>query len=162
MNFLVEVAQICTVPLIAYTLMVYLRQAKAMEKQLIIQERHLVHAEEIHAQSQFYQAISSLIEMRPQIEQVFLLKDKTFNNWSEKERESALCLVSQCHFIGVLVSENLINDALLAKTWPYNIKTCHKILQPFIEHIRHERGERYWWGFDFLTNRIQEISNVSE
>lgn len=155
---LVNIAQIVTVPLIAYTLIVYIRQARAMEKQLLVQEEHIKHIQESRSELQFYQVISSLLDMRPYIEHVLSLENKPFSSWTEKDKEAGIYVAGQFHFVGVLVYEKLIQEDLLAKTWPYNIQKCHKVLQPFILNMRNERGARYWSGFDFLAKRVAEIT----
>jgi len=151
-------AQIFSAPIVAYTLFVYVRQTRAMEQHLQIQQDHIEDIQDSRAELQFYQVIRSLLDMRPYIERVLSSCNKPMHSWSDEDREAAIQVCGQFHFVGVLVYEQLIPEDLLAKSWCYSIQQCFKVLEPFIISIREERDPRYWSGFDFLAKRVAEIT----
>ena len=158
LQIMAYLAQIFSAPLVAYTLFIYVRQARAMESHLQIQQEHIQHIQDSRAELQFYQVIQSLISMRPHIERILLLDEQPFERWTEEDHEAAIHVCGQFHFAGVLVYEKLIPEELLAKSWCFSIQQCYKILRPFIISIRQKRDQRYWSGFDFLARRVAEIT----
>ena len=149
---LVAYTQIFSALVIAYTVIVYVRQARAIELQARLQQKHTSNL-------QFVEVIRSLLDMRQDVERILLLHGKPLDNWTKEDNESAIKVCGQFHFIGVLIHEGLIPGKLVAETWFCSISKCHKILQPFLIKMRQERDPRYWTGFDFLAKQVADIED---
>ena len=136
---------------VAATVVVYWRQLLAMKQ-------NVEELQESRRRQQLYQALSFLIEMRPNIQHIFSLENKPFSAWEANDIDHAEFVCTRFNLVGVLVIENMLPVDILAKTWFYGIPKCHRILMPYIEKIRSERDKRYWSAFDALTVSVQHIS----
>ena len=155
LSFVTALATVATAIAVVATFFIYRRQAEAMEAQLKVAREQIKDLQSSRASQQLYQVITSLLDVRDEVETILSLRGKDVSVWSQDELESAHIVSSRLHVVGMLVMEGIVPEELFAKAWFYSVPNCYEILTPFLERIRLERDPRYWGGFDVLHERVK-------
>lgn len=137
LEMVIQYSGLATLVLIIATIILYLAKKK--------EDRNA------KAREMLYEILVLLSDLRPEIERILSLEDKSFADWSEADRNCALNVCGRFHLIARLVQEKMIKDQVLAEMWYYSIPKCYDILRPFLADIREKRHKNYWIAFDALT-----------
>jgi hypothetical protein len=54
-----------------------------------------------------------------------------------------------------MVRQHFVDGLPFIDNWGPSIVNCHRILEPFMEHMRTAMTERYWDDFDWLAQEVQ-------
>jgi hypothetical protein len=160
MDTVLTVTQVLATVFIAATFFVYVRQAKAMEAQLEVTRQSVADLQRATACRQMYEVITSLLDLRSDIESVLKLKDQSFNDWTDSDKESAQRVCSRFHLVGLLMREGMIPEQLFSHAWYYSVPHCFDALQPFLKHVRESRDSRYWTAFDYLARTVRRHADT--
>jgi len=155
-DLLIAWAQVLATALVAATLYVGWRQAKAMELQLAITREQVADLQETRSRQQLYEVLASLVDIRADIERVISLDGKALRAWTEEERRSAYTVCAKLHLVGILVVEKLVPERLFSFAWYWGVPACFRILQPYLAELRADRDSRYFSAFDALNRRVLE------
>jgi hypothetical protein len=154
-------SQVIATFLVAATLYVLWRQTRAIEENLRIAQNQIIDLQESRSRQQMYQVISSLSDIRDNIENVLKLEGKPFSDWSAEDKKAAFLVCARFHLAGIMVIEKMVPEELLAKIWFYSIPKSFEILKPYLEQMRIDRDPHIGVHLTFLHEKSLSIPKNS-
>ena len=127
--------------------------------QLQMMRRQLATMEKSWSWSQKHEVLTSLGNIRDDVERIIALDGKDYLSWGEDDKTSASKICYTMHVLGALLVDQPAVIELFGITWFHSLPRCHRILQPFIDDVRKERDpgfKRYFSAFDYLNAKAED------
>lgn len=148
-----------TLIVISATACIYYRQLRAMDNQVRLTQKQVERLEHSSAWEQKHTVLTSLDDIRDEVEQVLALDGKPFDSWTPEDRAAGRKVCYRLHIIGSLLVGQDSVIRLFGWTWFYALPNCHRILKPLIDEFRlarDPRRERYFSAFDYVAEHAKD------